>query len=94
MLNEVIMAVELTSQGIIGCAYYVAIDEALYLQEDIAMAGTEVVETLMLHAQPTTVLIPSRAPDILVDYLQGHAQGAGEHNQGMASHRSWEESSF
>ncbi|RYP27731.1 hypothetical protein DL767_007568 [Monosporascus sp. MG133] len=45
------------------------------------MAGVELVETLLLHVNPTTVLIASRAPDSLADYLERGAQGI-DGNQG------------
>lgn len=35
MLSEVIMAVNLTDRGAIGCAYYVAQAETLYFMEDV-----------------------------------------------------------
>ena len=68
------MALLLSNNGSIGCAYYVAAEEALYLQEDIPMAGMELVETLLLHVDPTTVLVSSRACHALVEYLERSAQ--------------------
>lgn len=75
ILCETIMALDMKESGQVGCAYYVAMDGALCLQEDIAMAGMEVVETLLLHAQPTTVIITNRVSDKLVEYLENSAQG-------------------
>lgn len=72
--NEVIMAIEMKDNSTVGCAYYVTTDETLYLQEDIPMAGIEVVETLILQAQPTSVIINNRAPARMADYLEAHAQ--------------------
>ncbi|KAB5579927.1 muts domain V-domain-containing protein [Coniochaeta sp. 2T2.1] len=73
-LNEIIMAIEMKDNNTIGCAYYVAMEETLYLQEDIPMAGIEIVETLLLQAQPTTVIISNRAPEKMAKYLEAHAQ--------------------
>lgn len=42
-LNEVIMAVDLTDRGAIGCAYYVARTETLYM-EDVQMGDAEMVD--------------------------------------------------
>ncbi|KAI0966931.1 putative MSH5 protein [Xylaria arbuscula] len=77
-INEVIMAIDMRDRGprgsTIGCAYYVALEEALYLLEDVAMAGVDLVETLLLHAQPTTVLVPTRIPENLAQLLARGSQ--------------------
>ena len=69
------MAIDMKINGNLGCVYYVTAQETLYLLEDIAMAGIELVETLLLHANPTTILISTKAPDNLVDFLERGAQG-------------------
>ncbi|KAL1862522.1 hypothetical protein VTK73DRAFT_6755 [Phialemonium thermophilum] len=74
-LGETIMAVSLRDRGTLGCAYYVAADEALFLHEDTAMAGMELVETLLLQAQPTTVIVTNREPESLMDYLESGSPG-------------------
>jgi len=79
-LNEVIMALSVTNGGNVGCAHYVALEEALYLQQDVPMAGKELVETLLLHVQPTTVIIPSRMPDNIVEFLEKGAQQLDQHH--------------
>lgn len=82
-LREIIMAVDMKENGNLGCAYYVAIDETLFLLEDVAMSGLELVETLLLHVNPTTILISARAPETLANYLSRRAQGVNG-NQGKA----------
>lgn len=72
-LSEVIMAIDMDKDGRVGCAYYIAIDEMLLLEEDIAMGGVEAVDTLLLHAQPTSVIVPNRAPGDLVEFLERDA---------------------
>jgi DNA mismatch repair protein MSH5 len=42
--SEVIMAVNLTDRGAIGCAYYVAQTETLYFMEDVQMGDAETVD--------------------------------------------------
>ncbi|KAI1858378.1 uncharacterized protein JN550_012743 [Neoarthrinium moseri] len=68
-LNEVIMALDMKENGNLGCAYYIAADEALFLLEDVAAAGVEIVETLLVHAKPTTVLTPARTSQALLSLL-------------------------
>lgn len=43
-LNEVIMAIDLRDRGTVGCCYYVAREEKLYLMEDAKHGGLEVVK--------------------------------------------------
>lgn len=45
--QEVIMAVDVTDRGSIGCAYYVARDEKLCMMEDIQLGGVEMVDGRM-----------------------------------------------
>ena len=44
VLNEVIMAVNLTDRGNIGCAYYVARQEKLYFMEDARLCGPDTID--------------------------------------------------
>ena len=49
-LAERIMAVDMRNRGNVGCCYYVAQHEALYLLEDIRSAGLETID-LRGHTQ-------------------------------------------
>ncbi|XXG99069.1 hypothetical protein Hte_005403 [Hypoxylon texense] len=69
------MAIDMKDNGNLGCAYYIAADETLFLLEDVAMSGIDLVETLVLHVNPTTVLISARASETLATYLAKGAQG-------------------
>ncbi|KAI0125765.1 muts domain V-domain-containing protein [Xylariales sp. AK1849] len=75
-LNEVIMAIDMKDNGKLGCAYYIVADETLFLLEDVAMAGVEIVETLLLYAKPTTIVTPARTSQVLTDLIAKGAQGA------------------
>lgn len=44
-LNETIMAADLKDRGTVGCAYYVAREEKLYMLEDVKMGGIEVIQS-------------------------------------------------
>lgn len=90
VVSEVIMAIEMKDNNTVGCAYYVTLEETLYLQEDIPMAGMEIVETLLLQAQPTTVIINNRAPAKLAEYLEAHAQDLeGSHGERTLTGEFW-----
>lgn len=47
-LNEVIMCVDMRDQGTVGCCYYVARDQRMYVMADVAYGGVEVIETCKL----------------------------------------------
>ena len=49
-LDEVIMAVNLSDRGTVGCAYYVAREEKLYFMEDVQLGGADIVDQRMLLA--------------------------------------------
>ena len=44
-MNEVVMAIDLRDRGTVGCAYYVAREEKIYMMEDVKFGGIEIVET-------------------------------------------------
>ncbi|KAL3420742.1 MutS domain V [Phlyctema vagabunda] len=71
--NEIIMAVDM-KRGCFGCAFYVANEEKLSMLEDVKKASMEIVETLKLHVQPTTILISSRSDEDLEQYLKRDAR--------------------
>jgi DNA mismatch repair protein MSH5 len=41
------MAVDVRERGTVGCSYYVAREEKLYLMEDVKLGGPEVVDARM-----------------------------------------------
>jgi DNA mismatch repair protein MSH5 len=73
-LNEIIMAIDMKERGTLGCAYYIAREEKLYMMEDIKMAGLDIIDLLKLHAQPTLLLISSRTEEDLEDHLMRDAR--------------------
>ncbi|KFY84055.1 hypothetical protein V500_09653 [Pseudogymnoascus sp. VKM F-4518 (FW-2643)] len=75
-LNEIIMAIDMRDRGTLGCAYYIAREEKLFLMEDIKLSGLDIVDTLKLHASPTVVLISTKSDDALEDHLSKEAKDA------------------
>ncbi|RDL41993.1 p-loop containing nucleoside triphosphate hydrolase [Venustampulla echinocandica] len=87
-INEVIMAIDMKA-GNVGCAYYVARDETLYLMQDIKSGGLDIVDTLKLHAQPATIVISTRSEEKLEEHLSKEARGIdrdGEDNDVLGSY--------
>lgn len=72
------MALDMRKDGRIGCAYYVATDETLFIEEDIPLGGLEVASTLIMRVQPTIIMIPNRAPQDLVLVLEKDAEGLND----------------
>jgi DNA mismatch repair protein MSH5 len=44
-LSEVIMALDMTPRGTVGCCYYIAREERLYFMEDIQIGDVDIVDT-------------------------------------------------
>jgi DNA mismatch repair protein MSH5 len=44
-LNEVVMAADMRKNGTVGCAYYVAREETLYLMPDALLGGKDTLDT-------------------------------------------------
>lgn len=72
-VHEVIMALYSANKSSLGCAYFSTRDSTLYLSEDIPMAGLDIAEQLINHAEPTTLLVSARTPKFLLDFLESKA---------------------
>ncbi|MCJ1475715.1 MutS protein msh5 [Lambiella insularis] len=51
-LNEIVMAIDLRARDTVGCSYYVAREEKLYLMNDVKFGGIEVIQTHDLFRLP------------------------------------------
>ncbi|OQD89689.1 hypothetical protein PENANT_c002G00866 [Penicillium antarcticum] len=58
--DHVIVAVDMKDYSTVGCAYYSAEEEKMYLLGDTRSGGLETIETLLLQIKPTVVLTPPR----------------------------------
>ena len=48
-LNEIIMCIDRRERGTVGCCYYVARDQKLFVMTDVACSGVEVMENCESH---------------------------------------------
>ncbi|OHE91757.1 MutS domain V [Colletotrichum orchidophilum] len=83
--NGVIMAIAVQAKGILGCAYHNADENSLFLLQDMSCTESlQFVEMLMLHIQPTTVMLPLKIPDVVLQFFEKHQrivdQGSGREN--------------
>jgi DNA mismatch repair protein MSH5 len=76
-LNEVVMAVDMTPRGTVGCCYYVARDEKLFFMEDIQFGHVDVVDTLRVFINPTVVLLSTKVDDTVFDRFDPEARSSG-----------------
>ncbi|KAL6169067.1 hypothetical protein ACJQWK_05427 [Exserohilum turcicum] len=77
LLNEVIMAVDLTSRGTVGCCYYVAREEKLYFMEDMQFGNADVVDSLRVYIDPTVILVSNKIDDKVIDRFDPEAKSGG-----------------
>lgn len=73
-LNEVIMSVDLTTRGTVGCCYYVARDEKLLFMEDIQFGDVEVIDALRMFIDPTVILVSTKIDDTVIDRFDPEAR--------------------
>ncbi|PWY83058.1 DNA mismatch repair protein Msh5 [Aspergillus sclerotioniger CBS 115572] len=59
-LEQVIVAVDMRDSGTVGCSYYSAQEEKLYLLGDLRHSSTEIIDSLVLQTKPTVLLISPR----------------------------------
>ena len=43
-ISEIVMAVDMRDRGTVGCCYYVAATETLYMTADVKSAGLEIID--------------------------------------------------
>ncbi|OGM44275.1 DNA mismatch repair protein Msh5 [Aspergillus bombycis] len=77
-LDQVIVAIDMRESGTVGCSYYSAQEETLYLLGDMQSASTEILDSLVIQTKPTALLLSPR-----VDHLW--SQNIDEYEQGNSS---------
>jgi DNA mismatch repair protein MSH5 len=75
--NEIIMAVDITPRGMVGCCYYVAKDERLFFMEDIQFGDVDVVDALRAFIDPTVILVSTKIDDTVIDRFDPEAKSGG-----------------
>ncbi|KGO51449.1 DNA mismatch repair protein MutS, core [Penicillium expansum] len=58
--DHVIAAIDMKDHGTVGCSYYSAEEEKIYLLGDSRSGDIETIDALLLQIKPTVVLIPPR----------------------------------
>jgi DNA mismatch repair protein MSH5 len=76
-LSEVIMSVDLTTRGTVGCCYYVARDEKLFFMEDIQFGDLDVIDALRIFIDPTVILVSTKIDDTVIDRFDPEARSGG-----------------
>ncbi|KAL3463308.1 muts domain V-domain-containing protein [Aspergillus heterothallicus] len=72
--DQIIAAIDMREAGTVGCSYYAAHEEKLYLLEDIKHSNTEILDTLIIQIKPTILLVSSRSISL---YLQSLTRQLG-----------------
>ncbi len=87
-MNEIVLAIDMKERGTLGCAYYIAREEKLFLMADIKLAGLDIVDTLKLHTSPTVILISTKSDEMLDKHLLEESKDASNgDNPGMLRHQ-------
>ena len=99
-LGEVVTAIQVKNNDTVGCSFYVARDERLFVGGDMKYGGVEVVEACKCHAdilaspmtcrsvksycRPTTILLPSRIDESIETFLDPSKAGDSSSEQTSA----------
>lgn len=67
--HEIIMAVNVSDRGTVGCAYYVARTETLHFMEDAQLGGADIVDALKLFVDPTVILTSTKCNEEAIGRL-------------------------
>lgn len=67
--HEIIMAVNVSDRGTVGCAYYVARTEILHFMEDAQLGGADIVDALKLFIDPTVILTSTKCNEETIERL-------------------------
>ncbi|KAJ6109241.1 hypothetical protein N7486_001475 [Penicillium sp. IBT 16267x] len=76
-LGHVIVAIDIKDYGTVGCAYYSAEHEKMYLLGDSRSGGMEIIDTLIAQIKPTVILTP---PRVDLSSTQGQIQSLAHEN--------------
>ncbi|KAF2207500.1 hypothetical protein CERZMDRAFT_51161 [Cercospora zeae-maydis SCOH1-5] len=68
-LGEVIMAVNVTDRGAVGCVYYVARLRKLCFMEDVQAGAMDLVDSLKLFIDPTVILVSTKCNEDVINRL-------------------------
>ncbi|OBR05161.1 MutS domain V [Colletotrichum higginsianum IMI 349063] len=72
-MKQVIIAISVGEMGVLGCAYYDSDEGHFFLLQDMPCTEPlQFIETIIVHCQPTTVLLPLRIPDAVLQFLEQH----------------------
>ncbi|KAE8355541.1 muts domain V-domain-containing protein [Aspergillus coremiiformis] len=74
-LDQVMVAIDMRESGTVGCSYYSAQEETLYLLGDMKSAGIEIVDSLVIQTKPTVLLLSPRVDYPNTQDTQGSEQG-------------------
>ncbi|KAG5953360.1 hypothetical protein E4U53_005836 [Claviceps sorghi] len=67
---EILMAIDGSHDNVIGCSFFNVSDEILHVARDIPRSDLDLLEHFAAFPQSTLVLLSSRAPRQLLDYVQ------------------------
>lgn len=69
-VTEVLMAIDSRDNNVMGCAFFDDSSEILHVSEDIPRSNLELLDHFTIFAQPTSVLVSSRAPRQVLEYVE------------------------
>lgn len=85
---EIVMAINVQDKGSLGCAYYESAENRVSLLHDLPFADLlHILDVLMVHIEPTVVLLPMKMPDEAVKFFEEHVHGFSDGKLLLSSYR-------
>ncbi|RFU72121.1 dna mismatch repair msh5, partial [Trichoderma arundinaceum] len=73
-LRESIMAIDVRDKRTMGCSIFSTEDGVLKIAHDIPVANENVAEQCISYAQPTTILMSRRVPEMIFTFVEKHVE--------------------
>ncbi|KKA30528.1 hypothetical protein TD95_003372 [Thielaviopsis punctulata] len=85
--DEITMAIEMRNDGSLGCAFLSFQEGCLQIMEDISQGDLDLVDQLMVHIEPTIILVPMRNPEELETRLTNYCNERNKAILGEIQHK-------
>lgn len=76
VITDTIMAVSISDDGTMGCAFFSTQDSCLFIAQDVPLVDASVMQHLLEHVQPSSILIPARFPNNMAEVIGAYVDSS------------------
>ncbi|PQK09385.1 hypothetical protein BB8028_0001g14550 [Beauveria bassiana] len=85
-ITDTIMAVTISDSDTMGCAFFSTQDSCLFIAQDVPLVDASVLQHFLEHVQPSSILIPARFPNNMVDVIGAYVDSSYLEHTTRVSH--------